>query len=215
MNQIVIRGGCRTAATSKMEHFVIIVNGWKPLTIITKSSILDVAAVLDPPLVIVRKIHHQRTQILTMDHLNLHLHLKTHQNLQRKKCPRISIPHQGSLPSLQRKMNKWKFSKQLKKWAKAEFLKHIYDQEIKDSILENNPVSSNFFSRQKLNDYWLEILSEAGKKDEIFSDRSPMKKQENLANIMGPLGLLWEINNEGVIDLNKLLELIHQFVILV
>ena len=33
-----------------MEHFVIIVNNWKPLTIITKSSILDVAAVLDPPL---------------------------------------------------------------------------------------------------------------------------------------------------------------------
>ena len=45
------RGGSRTAATSKMESFVIIVNGWKPLTIITKHSILDVAAVLDPPLV--------------------------------------------------------------------------------------------------------------------------------------------------------------------
>ena len=44
------RGGSRTAATSKMEHFVIIVNGWKPLTIITKSSILYVASVLDPPL---------------------------------------------------------------------------------------------------------------------------------------------------------------------
>ena len=44
------RGGSRTAATSKMEHFEIIVNGWKPLTIITKSSILDVAVVLDPPL---------------------------------------------------------------------------------------------------------------------------------------------------------------------
>ena len=44
------RGESRTAATSKMERFVIIVNGWKPLTIITKSSILDVAAVLDPPL---------------------------------------------------------------------------------------------------------------------------------------------------------------------
>ena len=41
------RGGFRTAATSKMEHFVIIVNGWKPLTIITKSSILDAVAVLD------------------------------------------------------------------------------------------------------------------------------------------------------------------------
>ena len=44
------RGGSRAAATSKMERFVIIVNGLKPLTIITKRSILDVAAVLDPPL---------------------------------------------------------------------------------------------------------------------------------------------------------------------
>ena len=35
-----------------MEHFLIIVNGWKSLTIITKSSILDVAAVRDPSLII-------------------------------------------------------------------------------------------------------------------------------------------------------------------
>ena len=45
---IFLRGGSRTSATSKMELFVIIVNGWKPLTIITKSSTLDVAAALDP-----------------------------------------------------------------------------------------------------------------------------------------------------------------------
>ena len=44
------RGGSRAAATSKMERFVIIVNGLKPLTIITKRSILDVAATLDPSL---------------------------------------------------------------------------------------------------------------------------------------------------------------------
>ena len=37
------RGGSRTAATSKLEHFML-------FTIITKSSILDVAVVLDPPL---------------------------------------------------------------------------------------------------------------------------------------------------------------------
>ena len=59
---ILIRGGSRAAATSKMEHFVKIVNGFQPLTIITKRfqpltiitkrSILDVAAVLDPPLLI-------------------------------------------------------------------------------------------------------------------------------------------------------------------
>ena len=45
---MISRGGSRTAATSKMEHFVIIFNGWKPLTIITKRSILDAAGVLDP-----------------------------------------------------------------------------------------------------------------------------------------------------------------------
>ena len=40
----------RTAATLKMELFVIIINAFQLLTIITKCSILDVAAVLDPPL---------------------------------------------------------------------------------------------------------------------------------------------------------------------
>ena len=44
------RGGSRDAATSKMEGLVIIVNGFHPLTIITKRSILDVAAALDSPL---------------------------------------------------------------------------------------------------------------------------------------------------------------------
>ena len=40
-----IKDGSRAAATSKMESFVIIVNGWN-----NKCSILDVAATLDPPL---------------------------------------------------------------------------------------------------------------------------------------------------------------------
>ena len=44
------RGGSKGAATSKMKCFVIIVNGFQPLTIITKHSILDVVAALDPPL---------------------------------------------------------------------------------------------------------------------------------------------------------------------
>ena len=58
---IELRGRLNTAATSKMECFVIIVNVFQPLTIIakrsilpltiiTKLSILDVAAVLDQSL---------------------------------------------------------------------------------------------------------------------------------------------------------------------
>ena len=45
-----IRGGSSVAATSMIEHFVILINGRKPLTIITKRSILDVVAALDTPL---------------------------------------------------------------------------------------------------------------------------------------------------------------------
>ena len=44
------KGGSRAPATSKMERFVIINNGFQPLTIITKCSIVHVAAALDPPL---------------------------------------------------------------------------------------------------------------------------------------------------------------------
>ena len=49
---IMIRGGSRAAAISKMECFVTIVYGFQPLTIIAKRPILDVAAALDPPLMI-------------------------------------------------------------------------------------------------------------------------------------------------------------------
>ena len=41
---VIYRGGSRAAATSKMERFVIIVNCFQPLTIITKRSTVDVAA---------------------------------------------------------------------------------------------------------------------------------------------------------------------------
>ena len=51
-SRFVLRGGSRAAAISKMELFVIIVNGFQPLTIIKKCSILNVAVVLDPPLVL-------------------------------------------------------------------------------------------------------------------------------------------------------------------
>ena len=55
----------RAAATSKMEYFVIIVNGFQPLTIITKHSILDVAAALDPPLIHHNRVRDVETQLLT------------------------------------------------------------------------------------------------------------------------------------------------------
>ena len=49
-DNVLFRDGSRAAATSKMERFAIIVNSFQPLPIITKHSILNIASVLDPPL---------------------------------------------------------------------------------------------------------------------------------------------------------------------
>ena len=46
--QIISRDGYRTPPISKMEHFVTIAKGWRPLTIVTKISILDIIGTLDP-----------------------------------------------------------------------------------------------------------------------------------------------------------------------
>ena len=59
---------------------MIIVNGWKPLTIATKCSILDVAAVLDQPLRIVVK--HHGVIILNRSNNSVFLYLKTYWNRQ-------------------------------------------------------------------------------------------------------------------------------------
>ena len=48
------------------ERFVIVVNGWKPLIITTKRSILDAGATLDPPLV------GMKVSVLTETYLGLH-----------------------------------------------------------------------------------------------------------------------------------------------
>ena len=48
-----VRGGCRDAATFKMERLVVIANGFQLLTIITKRYILDVVATLNLPLRVV------------------------------------------------------------------------------------------------------------------------------------------------------------------
>ena len=65
------RGGSRTAATFKMERFVIIVNGFQLITIITKRSILDVAAVLDPPLKSITTLLILKWQIVSTAECNI------------------------------------------------------------------------------------------------------------------------------------------------
>ena len=77
-------------------------------------------------ILIVTKIHHQRT------------HIDNGSSSESSKEEMFQDKHTSSRFSTKssEKKNKWKFSKQLKNWSKAKFLKHISDQEIKESILE-------------------------------------------------------------------------------
>ena len=51
-----VRGTCRSPATSKMKLFVTLLNGFQSLTNVTKNYILDVMGVLDPSLLLRIKI---------------------------------------------------------------------------------------------------------------------------------------------------------------
>ena len=82
------RGGSRAAATSKMVSFVIIVNSFQLLNIITKSSILEVAVILDPCLIFDRKLYNNAFQQIILDtskleELNVDPILKRKASLQR------------------------------------------------------------------------------------------------------------------------------------
>ena len=60
---------------------MIIVNGFQPLTVITKHSILDVEAALDPPLVSLIFIQSS----MEKDHLSIKKVVKTLRNQKKKK----------------------------------------------------------------------------------------------------------------------------------
>ena len=63
----IVSGGSRTAATSKMQYFATIVNGFQPLTIIKKHSISDDAAALDPPLIMDAEVNLSLLDIQCLD----------------------------------------------------------------------------------------------------------------------------------------------------
>ena len=84
---------------------------------------------------------------------------------------------------------------------------------------ESNPL--NFLSKPKRDDHLLQILTNSGERDDIFSDRSLIKSQSNLVKIMDSLGRVSDYleplkkNPEGVINIDLLNELMEQTIIIV
>ena len=144
------RGGSRIAATSKMELLVITVNGFQPLTIITKCSILDVAAVLDPPLNYVVTITQKHSEMF----LDTQEHLK---NIFSKINKTISL-----LRKLHHMLPRSPLLTIYKSFIRA-YLNYgdvIYDQTYNTTLVEHNFFQNSFFPSAVSNGTnWTEIFA--------------------------------------------------------
>ena len=89
--------------------------------------------------------------------------------------------------------------------------------DIKNSILNLNPLPSNITGPAALDDYIRGLLVEQRKISPIIDDKSASKLQQKVVNVLGPLAKLWAIlqsaltSQQGCIevemeDLNELIE---------
>ena len=93
-HDILISGGSRAAVTSKMERFVIKVNGFQPLTIITKRFILDVAAALNPALLIPCCVTHFSSKRFIVDPNLMEMKALTYESTLALLASKKSFVHQ-------------------------------------------------------------------------------------------------------------------------
>ena len=102
-------------------------------------------------------------------------------------------------------------------------LKFVQDKNLKDSILNENPVPTNITKPRKLDDYYKELLEENRAKRELTLDSTMEKIQSKTLNTMGPLSKLWfrfeealaQENNMVQLDLDELIQYLEQSVMLV
>ena len=101
--------------------------------------------------------------------------------------------------------------------------KFVQDKNLKDSILNENPVSTNITKPRKLDEYYKELLEENRAKTELTLDGTLEKIQSKKLNIMGPLSKLWFRFEEALaqenitvqLDLNELIQCLEPSVMLV
>ena len=114
-------------------------------------------------------------------------------------------------------------SDELASYANTYLQKFVQDKNLKDSILNENPVSTNITKPRKLDEYYKELLEENRAKTELTLDGTLEKIQSKKLNIMGPLSKLWFRFEEALaqenimvqLDLNELIQCLEPSVMLV
>ena len=91
--------------------------------------------------------------------------------------------------------------------------KFVKDKNLKENILNENPVPPNITKQRKLDEYYKELLEENRAKRELALDCILEKIQSKTLNIIEPLSKLWfgfkealaPENNMVQLDLNELI----------
>lgn len=115
--------------------------------------------------------------------------------------------------------NKWQLPGDLVEYFKEYLEKFIPEKDLKDKVLDENPVPANFPKVRKLDEFLFQFLNS----HEERLDTSLSKIEGKIWDILGPLSKLWfdleNLNNvpqdgEIELDLHSLLEKTHKSVIL-
>ena len=84
----------------------------------------------------------------------------------------------------------WELPDELASYVKKNWQKFVQDKNVKDSILNENPVPTNTTKSRKLDEYYKKLLGENCAKRELTVDGKLEKIQSKTLNIMGPLSKL-------------------------
>ena len=117
--------------------------------------------------------------------------------------------------------NNWEVPDEMAKYAKKYFEKYVSDKELKDSITLNSPVPTNLPKVKNMDDYFVELLEDQRKKNEIDLDDTSKKLQSKILTIMGPLSKVWYTVKESLaggsreFDVDEMSQYIDQTILLI
>ena len=136
--------------------------------------------------------------------------------------PESSFKRQRCEAFADEEQHEWDLPDELASYANKYLQKFVEDKNLKDSILNENPVPTNITKPRKLDEYYKELLEENRAKRELTLDVTLEKIQSKTLNIMGPVSKLWfrfeeasaQENNMVQLDLNELIQYLEQSVML-
>ena len=143
--------------------------------------------------------------------------------LEEAQKPESSFKRQICEALADEEQREWELPDELASYPKKYLQKFFQGKNLKDSILNENPVPTNITKPRRLDEYYKELLEENRAKRDLTLDDTLEKIQSKTLNIMGPLSKLWfrfeeasaQENNMMRLDLNELIQYLEQSVMLV